>query len=82
MIKKKKAYLIPTLSEAISWTVCLLLLVIMLSSLTGLIVLHMEFDRVAIGSSNSSLALIASALSTALWWKCMEHCLGEYCCKK
>ena len=76
MLRKRKIPLIPTLIETISWTVCLLLLVIMLTSLTGLIVLHMEFDRVAIGSSNSSLALIAAALSTALWWKSMKYCLS------
>ncbi|PIR49656.1 hypothetical protein COU79_03735 [Candidatus Peregrinibacteria bacterium CG10_big_fil_rev_8_21_14_0_10_54_7] len=81
MLRKRKIPLIPTLIETISWTVCLLLLVIMLTSLTGLIVLHMEFDRVAIGSSNSSLAIIAAALSTTLWWKCMRHCLSFHCDK-
>ncbi len=82
MIKKKKTPIIPTLAESISWTVCFILFLIMLTSLKGLAVLHMEFDRVAIGSSNSSLALLAAAVSTALWGKCVCHLLGSHCEKK
>jgi len=82
MIRKKKKPITPTLAETVAWTVCLILFLIMLTALKGLVVLHMEFDRVAIGSSNSSLALLAAAISTALWGKCVHKLLGEHHEKK
>ncbi|PIQ76846.1 hypothetical protein COU78_00920 [Candidatus Peregrinibacteria bacterium CG10_big_fil_rev_8_21_14_0_10_49_24] len=75
MLKKKK-HIAPSFEETIAWTVCLILFITMLTALRGAYVLHMQFGRAAIGSSNASLALMAAGINTGLWGLCIGHCLG------
>jgi|TARA_Y100000310_G_C20345432_1_gene651790 hypothetical protein len=80
MARKKKQSIVPSLSDVIGWTVCLILFLVMITALKGAFVLHMEFGRTAFGSSNSSLALLAAGVTTWLWGKTMCCRLGA--CKE